>query len=620
MKHPATKNKSKTKDHSSNKLSTYKNLAIYLRNPQILIFASILIYCLIGFAAYWPVLPFSSNRLTGCTCADTVQSVWFLRWLPYAISHGQNPFFTNWINAPQGANLAQNTLMPLLGLLVAPLSILHSPISSFNLLAWLAFPISGGAMFYVVRRLTGSILASFVAGLLYIVSPYIVGQATNHMMLSFIPLPPLLLFTSWKLFVEQRGRVWLYAVLLASEIIAQFLIEPEVLAITVLVIILGIVFTVIAYRSLITRKRLQYALKGSVITLVIVGVVLMYPIWFMLSGPEHFTGSNFPINNSFRSDLFGLVLPTLNEHYVPAHFSNFAKMTAGNDYPESGDYIGIPLLLFILVSVIRWRRTKWIIICGATALVFWILSLGPSLVVYGKTTSLTLPFTLLDRLPFLKDILPSRLSSAEWLLIPILVALSIMKWQEAWSLKKHTTAQKLLSAVLVIVLFVSVAFTLAPRWPYTSQQTDIPALSSGGRNLISQGSRVLAYPFPELPTDEAMLWQAKYNMSFKLAGGYIQNLGANGQESEYPSILLPATIQSWLTYEQGVTTAPWQAPHTVTNTEINAYLKNNEINTVIVQSDEPNAAIVAAVFARSLGSPQQTSGAYIWTHVQSAIK
>src|ERR1035441_8621430 len=84
-------------------------------------------YLVLGLVAYWPVLPGITHRLFGET-ADYVLSAWFIGWVPHAIAHGLNPFFTNSMFVPKGVNLAQNTESPLLGLIGAPLTEAFSPL------------------------------------------------------------------------------------------------------------------------------------------------------------------------------------------------------------------------------------------------------------------------------------------------------------------------------------------------------------------------------------------------------------------------------------------------------------------------------------------------------------
>ncbi|HTX00384.1 MAG TPA: hypothetical protein VMD59_16505, partial [Acidimicrobiales bacterium] len=128
---------------------------------------SFLAYGGMSLAAYWPIFPGDPSRVPTQASGDIVQDIWFLDWTPYAIVHGLNPFYTHLINAPYGVNTAQNTQMPLLGVLSAPLTWLVSPVASYNLLLWLSFTLSSLSMAYVVRRWTTWFPAAFAAGLLY---------------------------------------------------------------------------------------------------------------------------------------------------------------------------------------------------------------------------------------------------------------------------------------------------------------------------------------------------------------------------------------------------------------------------------------------------------------------
>ena len=81
---------------------------------------------------------------------------WCLRWWPYAIGHGLNPFFTHLVRAPAGHSLAWVTAIPPIALLAAPLTLTAGPIVTFNLLVILAPPLAAWAAFVLCRRRDGS--------------------------------------------------------------------------------------------------------------------------------------------------------------------------------------------------------------------------------------------------------------------------------------------------------------------------------------------------------------------------------------------------------------------------------------------------------------------------------
>jgi hypothetical protein len=591
-----------------------------LKNRWFQTIIAVLAFCILAYIAHWPIYPGDPNRLPICNCLDPTQSVWFLRWVPYAISHGLNPFFSNWINYPIGTNLAQNTIMPILGILSAPLTLFISPVASFNFLAWLALVLSASSMYYVVLKLMGNRLAAFVAGILYGFSPYMVGQDQAHIMLSFVPIPPLIIYSVWKLLNNQGRQTIKLGIILAIEVIVQFLISPEVLAITFILITIGIFILTITHMKLVNKKRLSYIAKGAGITVIISIIFLSYPIWYMSSGSEHFSGTNFPVNNSYRSDVIGLVVPTLNEHFVPSKFHKYASQTALGDYQEIGDYIGPFLLLIMLISVIRWRRNLWLSFTAILALCSWILSMGPHLIYNGHVSSIPLPFDILSKLTFIQDILPSRFSLVEWLSISLFIALCIVELGKEYQnlIRNHTRIW--ISRSIFIVLGVGAVISLIPNFPYESTPINIPTLFRKNNNLIQQSTNLLSYPFPVITSDQAMLYQAVDNMKFKTPGGYIYSKGLNGEESLIPPLLTPPSVEAWLEYEQGVPATLITVPSSSTSqTDIKDYLVNYKIGEVAVSKDFVNSNVVADEFKSVLGHPLNSDGVLLWKNVQQDL-
>jgi hypothetical protein len=237
--------------------------------------------------------------------------------------------------------------MPLLGLLLTPLTLTVGPVASYNLILWLAFPLSATAMFLVLRRWTDSTTAAFVGGLLYGFSAYIVGQGFGHAMLSFVPLPPLFFYQLHKLLVRQSGNPYREGVLLGVIAIAQYFISEEILATTIIFAIFGIVILVAGRFRAITRPMVVYAARGLACGLGLAGVVIAYPAWFMEFGPQHFKGPAHPVTGPWRIDLLGPVVPTPAQRFAPKSLVALGAKFTGASYVENGSYVGLPLLLLV---------------------------------------------------------------------------------------------------------------------------------------------------------------------------------------------------------------------------------------------------------------------------------
>ena len=521
--------------------------------------ATILGYVALSLVAYLPAWPGDPGRLVGyqCVCGDPVQQSWFLGWMPWALLHGHNPLFTNWIDYPIGANLGVNTEMPLLGLLAAPITFAAGSVASFSFLIWLAFPSSATAAFFVLRRWTRSNVASVCGGLLYGFSPYIVGQGFQHLNLSFVPLPPLIFMALYEVVVDQRSRPRRWGAALGLLVTAQYLISPEVLATTLVVAFLALVIVLVTRRRAIDRRRLVHIRRALVPGALISVVLLGYPIYYFFAGPRRFHGpvQGKGINNPFRVDLLGAIVPTSAQRFAPSALVSLGDKFSGG-FGENGSYLGIALLLLVLWLVVRYRHDRGIVLAGALAVVAYVLALGPKLMIAHHLTAIPLPFDALGRLPLLEDVLPSRFSVYEQFFIAVIVALGLAHGSGEGALpaasasspgmqarprRRHSRPGTVAQLSVVVVGLVAVA-SLVPNWPTptTPVSTALPAFfTSSLSNEIPAGSIVLTYPFDVSPENQPMLWQETDDFRWKLVGGYALAPKPSGRATFRPPALPP---------------------------------------------------------------------------------
>src|SRR5664280_1684170 len=192
-------------------------------------------YLALSIASYWSVWstsPATHMQLGG----DQFATVWFLRWIPFALTHAHNPFFTTFGNYPFGVNLLTNTSVPLLGLVGAPVTLLFGPTASYNLWCTVALAGSATAGYLFARRWTSWRPAAWVCGLLYGFSPYEVAQSHGgHLNLTFAVFPPLILLATHEVVVRRQRAPLTAGVVLGLLVVAQFFVSSEVLASTLVV-------------------------------------------------------------------------------------------------------------------------------------------------------------------------------------------------------------------------------------------------------------------------------------------------------------------------------------------------------------------------------------------------
>ncbi len=326
----------------------------------------------------------SLSTTTQCACEDAPQTDWFLAWTPYALLEGRSPWFSQHLVAPEGVNLMWNTLLPLPGVLAAPVTLTAGPLAAHTLLAVLAFAGSATSMWWVAGRFATWPWARFAAGLLYGFSPYLVAQGTGHLNLSLVALPPVVLLLAHELLVRQRRRAGVAGALLGVVAFAQLMTTEEVLASTFVVAVAGTVVLLLQHRP--SRAQVRHAVVGLGTAAGVLTVLAAWPLRVQFLGPRRVTE---PVQDAspYAADLLGAVVPTV--HQV---LGTDATSGWGGNVSENGSYLGGPLLVLLAGLAWRWRSVpvvRWAAVVGVVA---WVLSLGERLHVAGTPTDLPLPF------------------------------------------------------------------------------------------------------------------------------------------------------------------------------------------------------------------------------------
>jgi len=518
----------------------------------------VVLYFILALIPNLPTWPGDPRRLPICTncggAPDIKQTVWFLEWTPEALIHGWNPFVTTYLNYPRGVNLAENTGIPLLGLLSAPITLLVSPIASMNLLRWLAFGLSASAAYFVLRKFVSYLPAAFIGGLLYGFSPYMVTQGGVHLDLMFVPFPPLILLGLFEIVGNNDANPVRWGLATGACMVAQFFISVEVLATTVLVAAIGILLaSVMWFRD--APGHIRHAMKGLLLAAGITAPFVIYPIALMFHGPQHYVGPPQGYDEVFNADLLGAVVPTNAQLFAPKHLAQVGShfVDGVGNIDENGTYLGLPLLALVAYFAVRFRRRREFVFLSALALVVYAFSLGPKLVVDGRVVRLPvgLPFRAISRVPGLDNILPVRLSLYVMFLVAAIVALGVdaqrKRLPHGGSEKLATSYRTGVGHIAIGLVVVLSIVALVPRWPYRSQPLSSRyARFAADLVAIPAGSVVLTYPYPTPFSDDAMLWQALTGMRFRLLGGYALIPGARGAPATGPAVLQPISVESLL--------------------------------------------------------------------------
>ncbi len=561
------------------------------RHPAALTFLIFLGLAFLLFASVWR----SPSTLAVGNVKDTPQFVWFLRWIPFAISHGYPPLLTDYVDYPDGANLMWNTSIPLLGLLLAPVTLHFGAVVALNLLSTVSPALAASTASLAFRRYVRSPIAAATGGFLYGFSPYVLAHSLGHPQLAVVFIPPLMFLALDDILIRQRRSPVLAGAGLGLLAAAQLLIGEEVLAMGVIVAVPGVILLVALNRNRV-GPRILYAARALLVAAGVFLVLGAYPLAVQFLGPQRSEGLHQP-PIFYAADVVNFVVPTRLQLLAPRPALDVSARFRGGVI-EDDAYLGFPLVALIFYVGRRWWNhpgVRWASVLAAVAAV---LALGSRLHFLGVITQVPLPWSLFASLPLLDQILTARFTLYLYLLIGLLLALFV-------DMTVAGTGRRQLAFGSVVTLLVIAA--LFPRPLPALAMATPPFFTNGGLSQIPAGSVALIAPFAGASSSEAMGWQAAAAMRFRMPEGYIYG---PTWINPPPSNLQTAMLQVQLTGD-GIG-LDGRSRHLLLED-----LRRWDVQTVIVGPMAHEDAMVF-FFRDLLGrDPIVTGGVYVWWHVEA---
>jgi hypothetical protein len=579
-------------------------------------------------AASWAVLlPFGvldPSRLPVSASQDVGQQVWWLALALHDIVNGHWSFFTSAIDHPSGLNLLDNGSMPLLGLLMAPVTATAGPVASYLLLLRLGHLLSACSAYWVARRLGFGRTAALAAGLVYAFGPAMGPPTAQHAFLVFVPLPPLMLYLILRELRQQVElqpspgrhpfRTGLLLGLLAS---IQYLISPEMLVSSLLLTVCVAALTTLW--KLLRRRPASLPLRAAgrlAAGAAASGVPLLaYPVLYTLLGRAHVSGP-VQLTGQPGVPIVSILLPGTTSGDPPGGqvlAALWHGWTVGRGLWPSVNvgYLG-PLALIAVVAAVLCRRDPRVRLISLFAVITLVLELGPRLMVPGHTLAVRLPFALLYRVPVLQDLEPTRLPVLLDLAVGMLLAAGVDRLIRAlhgrFAFNVRAVGRSLAAAAGLAAAGVALALA-APATGLTVHAA-APTRSTAraiGR-LIPAGSVVLADPYPSFNHEPSMLLQAQAGLGFDLLGGYgIRADGPLRHATKTPLLNEPTVIAHLLqghgSGAQITQAAAAALPH---------WTKSAGVTVVLVQPTNQAGRTLAAAARQAFGRPREIGGWLLW--------
>ena len=515
---------------------------------------------------------------------------WTLIHATRIFTHGENPFFTPQMNAPDGVNLMANT--GLLGLTVplVPVTLLFGPAVAFTVMLTGGLTATAWAWYRVLsRHIVDFWPAAVVGGLFAGFAPGIINHVNGHPNLVSQFLIP---FIAWRAISLRTARD---GVVLGLLVTWQAFLNEELLFVTGLA---AAVFVAVyaVFRPAEVRARIRPFLAGLWPALLTVGVLLAYPLWFQFFGPQSYRGlPDFVLG--YGTDLRAFA--AFSQSSLVRHGASHSTYSAMS---EENTFFGTPLLIAVGVIVVwLWRRVA-VRALTAVALVFFLLSLGRTVVVGGRTVLHHGPMSLLNNLPLFDSVVPARFGLALIPVVAILLAFSVRA--------AATTSDVRLRYGWTLVL-VAALLPIAPTPVPVQRAVPVPAFFTSGqwRQYVHDDQSVLSGdPSVWNGSLTAMNWDDATGQEYRMVGGYFlgpdkQGKGAYGAPIR-PTVELLTAIKHYGGNRQ-ITDAQRAA--------FRADLRYWHTAIVVLSQDAPHHDELRYALNQLTGQPaRQVPGALLW--------
>ncbi|MCD6291086.1 MAG: hypothetical protein J7M34_11330 [Anaerolineae bacterium] len=383
----------------------------------------LLSYGLLSLILTYPLILHFTTHVPGDGIDDPALT-WNLWWVRFSILklHG-NPFHCRWMFWPIGINLAFYTLTVLNGLLSIPLQTTLGIVPASNILLLSSFILGGYGAYLLAwevwgtgHRPTYSLLgAAWLSGLIYaFASNKLFYAALGQFNIASSQWVPFCMLYVWRA-GRENGRP-------RDAILAGLFLGLQAWAEATFASFLLIFIGIYAlWRAAAHPRRgtwLPWVTRLAILGLVFAAIIvpMLANMWPDLRAEGDFLTSGGGFADVFSADLAGYLIPTL-------HHPLLGHITAHMPFPhDKGQhvYLGYSTGVLALIGLLH-RPQRTAAFWGIAAVVFFLLTLGPTLRVMGHDTGIPGPFALVSRWPFFKgNRYPSRYA------VPLLLSISML--------------------------------------------------------------------------------------------------------------------------------------------------------------------------------------------------
>ena len=463
------------------------------------------------------------------------------------------------------------------------------------LISTLALAGTACAWYYVLNRHFGrSRLAAFVGAAFLGFAPAMMSHIAGHPNIAGQYFIPLIIGVVFRM--KEPGNVWRQGIWLAVLVVLQAGINEEMLFFTAMALAVFILVYV-PWRDLPGYAKVMLPKCG--VTLLVAGVVLAYPLYFQFTGPGSYHGQPF-LPDRYSTDL--LSIGAFARQSVAGNAWLTRQMSVSGT--EDNTFFGPVGLLMIVVSVVVLWRNVAARAAAIAGLVLLVMSMGPTLKIFGHETAVPLPFGLVSHLPIINLVSVTRFAMVAATIAGLLLALAADR-AAGWPAGKRRAWYRLGLALALVPLAPKPLPVVAgdPRPAFLTQGT--------WRQYVPAGRTLVTVPLPEVTTGRAgMRWAALTGLEYESPRGYFMGpvnpptdrTGSWNAPTRFTSYLL------WRVREYGVVP--------VINDTDRQKIKDDltfwRAAVVVLVPDSRNGDALLTTLTEALGQPRLIGGVEVW--------
>ncbi|OWV12022.1 hypothetical protein B5D80_03725 [Micromonospora wenchangensis] len=560
-------------------------------------------YVLLAFwvtARFWrdPAAGVRDNR------SDQAQFEWMMAHGARVVTEWSYPFGSDRMNVPDGVNLMANTSVLSVSIPMTPVTVLFGPHWSFLVFLTLGMAATGTAWYFFLSRVvTRSRGPAWLGAVFCAYAPAMVSHANAHPNIVSQFVVPLIIWRTLRL--AEPGRWLRNGLLLGLLVVWQAFLNLEILLMTA--IALAVVVGALAIGRPPLRAATRPFLAGLGVAALLSAVLLAYPLYVQLFGPGSYHGLSRLIRG-YRTDL-GAFVGWSRESL--AGDARSADPLASNPTEENA-FFGWPLTV-LTVALVWWlRRSALVVGLAVLGLLFAVLSLGREVQLNGRDTGVPAPWALLEDLPLLHSVVPTRWSLAITPIVGVLLALGAQRARDL--ARRHPAARRQIRFATVTVLLMALVPLLPTPLPAT-RLDPVPQFVTGGdwRPYVAGGRSVVTLPLPDNTYAEPLRWSARTGLEMPLARGYFLAPDTRPWSPEPDAALFTAPYRRTSNFFGGIARTGTVPPVTAADRRAAVTDLRYWRAGVVILGPHPHAdALRRAMTALTGITPVRTGGVWRW--------